>query len=345
VSTLQPRQAAQRAGVFGGAQPIYAARGIATFPVKLDAEGNKVPAITNYQRVGLPGSAALAERFGNASGLGFMTNARNRITVLDVDSTDERIFADAINCHGDTPVKVQTGSGKFHALYRFNGECRRIRKVGEPPIDILGAGGYVIAPPSVTTKGTYRFIEGGLDDLDRLPIMRGLAIDAYVEPQQQISSFTISEGVRNCELWARCMREAKHVDSLGTLLKVALAQNEICSPPLDEREVEKIARSAWSYEQRGLNRFSRHGVWFETSVANHLITTDPDLFILLGYLRANNGPESEFMIADGLAETFGWGRKRLSAVRKRAMQSHVRMIKGASNFTGPALFKWQSHVR
>ena len=342
MSTLQPRQAAQRAGVFGGAQPIYAAHGIATFPVKLDAEGNKVPAITNYQRVGLPGSAALAERFGNASGLGFMTNARNRITVLDVDSTDERIFADAINYHGDTPVKVQTGSGKFHALYRFNGECRRIRKIGEAPIDILGAGGYVIAPPSVTAKGTYRFIEGGLDDLDRLPIMRGLAIDAYVEPQRQISNPVVSEGMRNGELWKRCMREAKNADSLDILIKIARALNEICSPPLNDREVEKIARSAWSYEQRGLNRFGRHGVWFETSVANHLIATEPDLFVLLSYLHANNGPESEFMIADGLAETFGWGRKRLSAVRKRAMQSHVQMVKGASNFTGPALFKWQS---
>ena len=35
----------------------------------------------------------------------------------------------------------------------------------------------MIAPPSVTEKGTYRFIEGGLNDLDRLPIMRGLAPD------------------------------------------------------------------------------------------------------------------------------------------------------------------------
>ena len=256
-------------------------------------------------------------------------------------STDERIFADALNRYGDTPVKVQTGSGKFHALYRFNGERRRIRQVGEDPIDILGTGGYVIAPPSVTAKGTYRFIEGGLDDLDRLPIMRGLAPDAAVKPSQQIYNPTISEGVRNSELWARCMREAKNVDSLDTLVRVARALNETCTPPLDEREVEKIARSAWSYEQRGLNRFGRHGVWFETSVANDLIKADQDLYILLSYLRANNGPDRQFMIADGFAETLGWGRKRLSAARKRAMQSHVQMVKGASNYTGRALFKWQ----
>ena len=327
-------------GVFAGAQQEYAEHRIATFPIGPD----KRPAITNYQRVGLRGSASLATRYGNASGLGFMTNARNRIVVLDVDSTEERIFADALNRYGNTPVKVQTGSGKFHALYRFNGERRRIRPVGEAPIDILGTGGYVIAPPSVTAKGTYRFIEGGLDDLDRLPIMRGLAPDAYVKPQQ-ICDPAISKGIRNRELWERCMREAKQVDSLDTLVKIARALNELCSPPLDDREVNKIAQSAWSYEEQGLNRFGSHGVWFETSVANHLITTDPDLFILLGYLRANNGPDHEFMIADGLAATLRWGRKRLSAARKRARQSHVRMVKGASNFTGPALFKWQSHGR
>src|SRR5262249_9161886 len=154
-----------------------------------------------------------------------------------------------------------TGSGKFHAFYRFNGERRRIRRVGEAPIDILGTGGYVIAPPSVTAQGTYRFIEGGLDDLDRLPAMRGLAPDAHANPQQQICDPAISKGIRNRELWTRCMREVKQVDSLDTLVKIARAMNETCSPPLDEREVDKIAQSAWSYEEQGLNRFGRHGVW------------------------------------------------------------------------------------
>lgn len=324
-------------GIFSGAQRENAKHRIATFPIGSD----KKPAITNYQRVGLPGSAALAEKFGDGTGPGFMTNARNGIAVLDVDSTDERIFADALNRCGNTPVKVQTAAGKFHGLYRFNGERRQIRPFGEVPIDILGTGGYVVAPPSVTAKGMYRFIEGGLDDFDRLPIMRGLGIHAYVKPPQQICRSTISEGVRNRELWARCMREARQVDSLDTLVRVARTLNETYRPPLGEREVEKIAQSAWSYEQRGLNRFGRHGVWFETSVANDLIKADQDLYILLSYLRANNGPDRQFMIADGLAETLGWGRKRLSAARKRAMQSHVQMVKGASNYTGPALFKWQ----
>jgi hypothetical protein len=37
----------------------------------------------------------------------------------------------------------------------------------------LGAG-YVTAPPSRAAKCDYRFIQGGLDDIDRLPVMRVL---------------------------------------------------------------------------------------------------------------------------------------------------------------------------
>jgi hypothetical protein len=61
--------------------------------------------------MGLPASSRLADRFRNANGFGFMTNARSRIAVLDVDSTDERVLADAMSRHGSTPVVVRTASG------------------------------------------------------------------------------------------------------------------------------------------------------------------------------------------------------------------------------------------
>ena len=47
--------------------------------------------------------------------------------MLDIDTTDERALADALIRHGDTPFITRTASGKFHALYRHNGERRRIR--------------------------------------------------------------------------------------------------------------------------------------------------------------------------------------------------------------------------
>ena len=110
-----------------------------------------------------------------------------------------------MNCHGQTPVVVRTGSGKFHALYRFNNERRAIRAWEGKPIDLLGAG-LAIAPPSIVAKGQYQIIEGNLDDLDRLPIMRELEDRLYVgrasgpRPQKQ------GEG-RNNDLWRLAMRK------------------------------------------------------------------------------------------------------------------------------------------
>jgi Bifunctional DNA primase/polymerase, N-terminal len=127
-------------GVFAVNQPIYAERNIPTFPLS----DNKIPAISNYQKVGLRASSTLAlnHRFrSSANGFGFMTNARTRISVLDVDTTDERVLADALGRHGSTPLVACTASGKFHAYYRHNGERRKIRPFKDLPIDLLGNRG------------------------------------------------------------------------------------------------------------------------------------------------------------------------------------------------------------
>ena len=73
-------------------QPVYAEHGIATFPLT----DNKRPAIRNYQKIGLRSSAGFAARFTDSDSFGFMTNRAVAISVLDVDTNDERVLADAI---------------------------------------------------------------------------------------------------------------------------------------------------------------------------------------------------------------------------------------------------------
>jgi hypothetical protein len=133
------------ARAFASAQVLYAEHGIATFPLR----ENKRPAIRGYNRVGLRGSHELARKFADATALGFLTDANSGVTGLDIDIADETVFADALQRHGETPIKVRTGSGKFHAWYRHNGERRRIRPFGDLPIDLLGRGGLIVAPPSM----------------------------------------------------------------------------------------------------------------------------------------------------------------------------------------------------
>jgi hypothetical protein len=139
----------------------YAAHGLPTVPLK-----EKKPAVKHPQRFGLPGSSELSRKpnFADCSGIGFIAGARSKISVLDVDTTDERVLADALNRHGQMPL-VRTASGKWHAYYRHNGERRWIRPWPDRPIDLIG-GGLAVAPPTSTARGSYE-----IDDLNRLPVI------------------------------------------------------------------------------------------------------------------------------------------------------------------------------
>jgi hypothetical protein len=126
--------------------------------------------VSRYNKFGLVGSAKIARRFADAPAIGFMCGRCSGVTVLDVDTIDERVLADAIDRHGHTRIIARSGSGHFQAWYRHAGERRLIRPRRNVPIDILG-GGFVVAPPSRVAKGSYQFIQGSLDDLDSLPTL------------------------------------------------------------------------------------------------------------------------------------------------------------------------------
>ena len=249
-------------------QPVYAARGIATFPLN-DA---KIPSVRNYQRIGLRASARFAERFRAADGFGFMTNARSRVTVLDVDTTDDRVLADAMGRHGPTPLVGRTASGKFHALYKHNGEFRKIRPFGELPIDLLGIGGLVVAVPSRFAKGEYAFIEGSLEEIDRLPIMRGLDSAMY-RPRAEAPAvahptgfkeafakgcLAAPEGTRNNDLWRYCMEQLSITDDdIDAIVAAARIRNARISHPSRTMRSSKQRRARGAIRRLGATGSAR----------------------------------------------------------------------------------------
>lgn len=318
----------------------YAARRIATFPVRV-SDGVKKPAIRGWQRVGLPASAKLAEKFAGADAFGFCPGRRSGLTILDVDTNDERVLAYALDRHGPTPIVVRSGSGNHQAWYRHNGEKRLIRPEPDTPIDILGSG-FVVAPPSRGIKSHYQFILGGLDDLHRLPRLRGLPANVNrrtgtIAPQ---STDLIREGVRNRTLWEHCMGAAHHCDDLDALLDVARTRNAEFSPPLPDDEVVKVATSTWRYTVRGENWFGRPGVFFDANVADRFIRTDQDAFILLAFLRANNKPDRVFMVANGLANALGWTEKRVARTRNRLLEGKFIGRVSPARQHRPAWYRW-----
>ena len=168
-------------GIFSRWQPRYAEHGIATVPVDPETKIARM----QWQKVGLPASAKMAQqpRYAAYNGIGFACGKRNRITVLDIDSTDERLLSEALARHGDTPIVERTASGKFHAFYRHNEESRSCRQAtglsryqklwgADVPIDLLGAG-LCVATPTLNSRGSYEFIRGSLADIPKLPTMGG----------------------------------------------------------------------------------------------------------------------------------------------------------------------------
>jgi hypothetical protein len=134
------------------------------------------------------------------------------------------------------------------------------------------------------------------------------------------------------------MKHAHHVDSFDDLLDVARTFNEACEPPLEDTEVITATQSAWGYTVRGENRFGQHGAWFPKDEVNKLIGADPQY--LLTFLRANQGPDSTFMCANGLADVFGWHRIRLANARRRLIElGYFEVLRHAGPKT-PALFRW-----
>jgi hypothetical protein len=271
-----------------------------------------------------------------------MVGRRTGLTILDVDTTDERVLADALDRYGSTPVIVRSGSGHHQAWYRYNGENRLIRRI-EPgkPVDLLGSG-FVVAPPSRGIKGDYQFIQGGLDDLGCLPIMQNIKIASPPRSPASPPIGAVTEGHRNNTLFEQCMREAHHCGDLATLIDVARTRNAESLSPLPDTEVMKTAKSAWGYTVRGENRYGQTGVWFPTGEANSLIAANQDAFILLGYLKANNGPNSTFIAANGLADSLGWTTKRLARARRSLENSHLEMVRRPTTYHGPAKYRWRS---
>jgi hypothetical protein len=336
-------------GTFALWQPTYAAHRIVTFPL----HGDKVPAIKGYGRVGRRGSQQLAFKFADAPALGFLCGRRNGVTVLDCDSTDERVLAGGIARHGATPLVVRTATGKFHAYYRHNGERRRIRPWRGLPIDVLG-GGLVVAPPSRTPNGQYEIIQGSLDDLDRLPVMRGLepsryatspAAQAVQNPAAQAvqKPFAVEEGERNNTLFRACLRHAIQVESAQQLTEFAMETNAQFVPPLSDAEAMGCALNAWNYHDRGRNFCTSQSYHLPAHAFDKLDKADGgDALLLLFRIERAHWARDQFVLSKAFAASLGWTVKRFLKARAMLIEAGlIVQIRKGGRFRGDAtLFAW-----
>jgi Bifunctional DNA primase/polymerase, N-terminal/Primase C terminal 1 (PriCT-1) len=311
---------------FADLQRAYAEHRVATYPLT----ESKRPAIRGYDRVGPKGSQQLAMKFPTATACGFVAGHRNRLTIVDIDSPDDRLCDEIQDRFGPTPLQVLTPSGGRHLYYRHAGEARRIRPLQD--VDILGDGN-VVAARSIVPKGKYQIERGTLDDLDRLPPMRQEPGHGKGPAQGRIP-----RGERNQALFEHCRSTVSYCDTCDQLLDAARTwADDRFATPLPAAEILKTVNSVWNY-RGGRKQVMQHIV--EAPEFGALIA-DPDALALFAYLSAENGPDAEFWIADGLGEARGWPTRFVPKARKALLaMGVVECIRPRGN-RRPALYRWR----
>lgn len=186
--------------------------------------------------------------------IGVATGAASGVTVVDVDEQHGGMLSwhNLQRRHGDVmdTWMSRTGGGGFHVWFRYE-EGLRNRVGMVPGVDLRSDGGYVVAPPSTHVSGNpYEWLEGCKPSASmQYPIkMPDWLITLAGGNNQKERAATvvgkISDGQRNntlASLAGSMRRRGMEEDEI--LAALVVVNRNRCDPPLDEREVGKIA---WS---------------------------------------------------------------------------------------------------
>jgi hypothetical protein len=353
------------AGRASATAEIYAKFSIPTLPLGDD----KKPLVGHFKTAELTmgQSRAFMRRRPDADVIGVPDGPLSGIVRLDIDERGDDVVSEVIRRAGEPGAIIRTASGKHHLLYADNGERRLTGRPGrsnarpwdELKVDLCGRGGYSISPPSRFSNGSEYKFEGTINLNELLsqracmPKIRGLPERAYLwsadGTKATSSSFDVEclehmrQGSgRNPDLFHALCKAAHSLPlKMSAYMDWARAYNSGYGQPMDDAEVIGIAKSVLGYAERGKLRSGEGGAWFGRRQAQEF-ARDPYFFALIGWLRAENGPTSEFLVADGLASQkyLGWPRERLHRARRRAIDEGwiVEVRKPARGRA--ALYKW-----
>jgi hypothetical protein len=217
---------------------LYLSKGWAIFPVR-----GKIPLTPN----GFKDASIAPEQWLRWSrkfpGCGWAapTGERNGFDVLDADTPEAVQEMDRRCPEGP---RVRTGRGGRHYYVRHSHGARNWAK-RLPGCDFRAEGGYVVLPGSIHENGQpYEWVEGTADlplpdipvwlsELQKTAVSRSTTGTKYVEGERNDRLFRIASAVR-----------AKGGDVLA---EVRRANDELCSPPLESAEVQRIVESASKY--------------------------------------------------------------------------------------------------
>lgn len=250
-------------GAFSAAVRDFTEHNIAVVPTRSGTPSK--PMVLRPDRIGLRASRTFASdpKYADANAA-VWAGKRNGLTIVDIDSSDPTVARDAIDRFGDTPLKVETASRGLHLYFAHRGEGRRVRPFGtdDLPLDVIG-NGLCVLPPSAREAGDgkcaggYRIVQGSLDDLGRLPVIRDGALPPVracnpsrrTEPDNRTGA--AQQGSRNDALFRYGRRVGRSFETEAELMECLLAKNATFTPPLPFSEVANVTANVWRYRMRG----------------------------------------------------------------------------------------------
>jgi hypothetical protein len=216
-------------------------------PIPVGGDNDKTPLVAKFtswsHRLSAQTLTAWAAKYPDAN-IGIACGLSG-VTIIDID--DPEIIDDMIKRFGETPLITSTPSGGAHLWYRSSGERNANLRFHGLEADVRGVGGIAVVPPSTRRSGehageSYAFHKGGWEDVARLPRLRtgSLSFNA--------GTISTPSNGRNDTLLKYLLRQVRHCDDFDALLDIAHTRNAEFPTPMPNWEVEKTARSAFSYQ-------------------------------------------------------------------------------------------------
>jgi putative DNA primase/helicase len=185
--------------------------------------------------------------------VGIVTGKISNLMILDVDGEEGRkSLSELEERNGPLPETFTaiTGGGGRHLLFSYPDIEVGNKVKFLPGLDIRADGGLIVTPPSLHASG--RPYEWEKSDVPSLPKPPHWLLNLIKSPPKQIAATgMVNEGQRNDYLFNMALSYAQSGLGLEELTNKVMALNvRKCTPPLSDKEVERIVKSAMKYTSR-----------------------------------------------------------------------------------------------
>lgn len=193
--------------------------------------------------------------------IGFLTN---NFSVIDIDFRHGGAYSLEIiqEIYGEIPCVLMSKSGNGLHFYTSSVISSATDLLNFPGIDVKSKGGFINAPGSLHKSGTYYewialwmpepLPEDLLNEIQQSHSYisqtgRKITKDLYL-PKSPDEDYVIKDGVRGDTLFKIAIRERHKGKEFEEILSVIEEFNaQMCEPPLTQRSLESVAKSASKY--------------------------------------------------------------------------------------------------